>query len=758
MAEIQQQIVQAFCQNHESMSVIGRPGAGKTTTLLRCATEGDWDYPVVLTFSKATCDDIKWRAAKVLMKKELENDGHECPENATKKAKSGNPIEEGVMTFHGCVHRLFANIPDPCRDDIALVKALDTLLECKGKKIDALIVDEAQDLREHMALLLQKIMEVCCTDNCVVMFAGDPNQTVHSYHPRWPATADYMLEPGKYFGKSLSARDWKTYHLSYSFRLPRSTARVINCIRQQERGNNELDITGRPDAIDMPKSMRLAKTDANFKALMPHIHSSRYQTKSVDGGMAILANTVTGKTISRLTAKLKEHRIPFVVCKTGSDVRECIKLRSVCVSSFCMAKGYEFQHTYVYASHESVWGLYSLTDPFPNSFYVAITRHKQLCTIFWLKSESGPGVMGCMDHSNYTLLPSKATFNGLLSLENWEAYVEKVEKTRKRRKGSKRAVKTYSITHSTTRFDIGLFKKSLLDVNAQPIEGGDDEEHAIRPFTNPDCFNLVTLLDLCMTCFMFYSTFDHAMIDASVFRRQVSFHTKMAPKKFSGMMQVLDVFSKKRKSVTGIFDPEDALAFFTDVFKEKKGDAPPYWVCMAIPYLSLLKYKTRHAVIETINSTYSSMTLGVTNMILDIIRTLKGKKALLCSTMSNDTHDISKFFSVASTNPKHADTAEYHIVRERAKINEVASGTTIAFHLKRGKTVLYRIIPFPTLDKEQSLGKPMLFEYCLACSMKSALGEKQINKTRGLAVLECNMYMPPEKAMIKKITECITNS
>ena len=210
----QQEAITAWTNGH-NVRVKAVPGGGKTFIIVKACSVIP-SRCLILAYNRALCD-------------------------ATRKKIVELGLTERVFcfTFHG----LATYCVRPTYDDIALHELLDWLKDNRPPycfdDIDAIIVDETQDLKKSLYELIPHLVKT--RSDTQYMTVGDLRQLLYDYDEEDPALSKYLEEPECHFK---SARKWTNVELTqiqvFSERRAICQCRVRHRLSQRRKRRRRL--------------------------------------------------------------------------------------------------------------------------------------------------------------------------------------------------------------------------------------------------------------------------------------------------------------------------------------------------------------------------------------------------------------------------------------------------------------------------------------------------------------------------------------
>jgi hypothetical protein len=748
--ERQENARKSFCDEKKNTIVLGVPGGGKTTLLTVCVSRGDFAAPFAITYNRATCDELQRRTEGALRSAGKDADAFKA------------------CTFHTALTDLFQAEDGSglaCSDDITMTSLLRRkLVPKRGPFIDALVVDECQDMRAHYAFLLQKIMNECCLPTCAVIMVGDPHQTVHDYHSEWPADSRYLTEAASIFSfPNKDPRKVKCVPLVISHRLPQSSCSILTKVAGEGFDDIAYEIRAMPRSTSIPKTYRLAQVSKSMKEAadliqldVPSFYSPGNET------IAVMSNSVDSPACTQLINSLAKKNLRgkrVSICRSGEELTEALERRDICVLSFCLAKGHEFDHTYVHASHAHLWERYKNSNPLPNSLYVAITRHRMRCTIFWGEDEKGPVVLRSCSMHLYDL-NGPAVSGSILTVEEWDAHVSvttaAVPQAQAGTPAAKRAKRRNRRVHglyACERLDCAMFSTVYSDKCVVPcIEKGVLAKMFLRSEVEPQAYT-AKLCDIILYAMLFVANRTEANIPVSLTHKGIYRIFKPPFKVWKQHKTEYERVVKHAWPKKSDGTDYGTLAMLRDFFvthgDKYSYDIPPRWLVMALPYFGQMHPNTRGLV-------QALLTGGVSRSIRNqataiIANTISGAQAYATTCLPCEKGDAVTSLSVQRLSGNLGS-------------DSTLSCTAFVFSKPDGYKpmkmgFLHTVFPIPAYETTSTIGRDGFNTFCGICT--SQIKPKTESRTRKQTKRCMEMttgitYKPPPKQTINEIVPYIT--
>ena len=494
LTDEQQAVVDAFCKRRENVAVDAMPGTGKTMVALHCLATGPWTRPLYLTYNRSACDAAAARLA--VFRDNTHTQRQPCA------GADGN--ESSVHTFHGAARWLFGRT---CRDDQQLEQLMDELggahTNPSNGAVDALIVDEAQDLRLNYARFVQLVMDTHCAPGCPVLLVGNRPQTVHAYHPAYPASPLFLEHPDTIFtvpgpqnhapltptavvettvpgpqnksggadegsesgargaklrstasANQASATPWRHLKITRSFRLSGPAAEAITLLAAA-CGVKNMHVVSEKHSRCGARPYRFV-----VDGVPEFIRRDSMRQGST---VAVLFNTLDCHAARTLAAACARLHLRTTLCYSGAHLAQARAQEerpgAVAFLTFCMAKGLEWDHVYVCAAHNTLWERHGITELLPNTLFVALTRARDRTTVFWDgKSETPPRFAALFPEHRSWRYPGPSILANAPDAAAWDQFVANGGAKRKRR----RPVHATTPAALCTRLDVGCLPPAAM--------------------------------------------------------------------------------------------------------------------------------------------------------------------------------------------------------------------------------------------------------------------------------------------------------
>lgn len=413
------------------MSVNAMPGTGKTTVALQCFLAPEWSRPLYLTFNRSSCNDAKKRVAIA------KGDGRGDPPACEQEWADNGML---LHTFHSVISTLYGV---HCSNDVDLLRFLATPCEPVVTDIDAVIVDEAQDMRVHFARVVSLVLSSCCKASVPVLLVGNVEQTVHAYHAKYPASPHFLQH-----AHTLLGFDFQYLTLQHTFRMTDKAAHAITAV-SRACGMDRVDMKSGREGHAKPFRLACVTRTRIVAMIQGDVRTGRERGEQV----AVLFNTVQGDAANRISAALHACGVRARICYSGADVEEASRDRGVgaVLLSYCLAKGLEWSSVYVHCSHSTLWERHRVTEKLPNSVFVALTRARVRCTVWWSHDgERGPYFARHLGEAETTCVPSRVIMDTVPTEEEFDTHA-----TACNLRGRVRRARTIRAETLATRIDAG---------------------------------------------------------------------------------------------------------------------------------------------------------------------------------------------------------------------------------------------------------------------------------------------------------------
>lgn len=379
----QEEAVNAFSKG-ENVKVIAVPGAGKSRVLVQTCLNLTRGICIILAYNRELKEETEEKIASL-------------------------GLSERVMcyTYHGLCSKCLRLSPD----DLTLHETIDDVeknpdLIVERLRVDAILIDEAQDFRPSFLRLLKLV--IVPSENVQFMVVGDHRQMLYDYNPEDTASSNFLLEAEEFFK---SKKKWNHIEFDVSHRLSQPMARFVSDVFNDKIESSRLE--GLPVEI-MTVNM--------------------WQTGNIV--LKIIENCEDVNNVCLLVAR-RRNNMPLTTClnflsKHGVDihihgvdgVHPNTRKKKLSVSSWHASKGMEYDIAIVFGVDEFAQ---------KNPYFVALTRGKKRLIILQNKDSLNPPLMTTLQNNAYdshTLILDEQTVTALKMFEKKELQ-EKKEETRK---------------------------------------------------------------------------------------------------------------------------------------------------------------------------------------------------------------------------------------------------------------------------------------------------------------------------------------
>jgi hypothetical protein len=337
LSDEQLKIVEEF-SNNKNLIIDAVAGCGKTTTILSILLNNLTRKKriLVLTYNRALCDETCAKCAK----------------------KGINPGD--IYTFHGFINRKYAG---DCRDDSGLDNCIFENLIKQGETYDAIIIDEAQDLRPIFFDAVKKIIKHFKIKQICLL--GDWRQNIYKFRG-----ADYRFLT---LFDELNSKPYLKLKISKSFRITSEMATTVNAYY-----GTEMILSDKVSGI---KPILLTYYKNNGNLIIREIKRILGNDPQKWKKTALLFSSPGGfmaKIISNLLIKDKknEEKLPNIYHQE-SDLDEIkgdkCRLNKINIISIHGSKGLEFDYVFLFDFNETFY----TDDNWANLVYVGMTRAKK---------------------------------------------------------------------------------------------------------------------------------------------------------------------------------------------------------------------------------------------------------------------------------------------------------------------------------------------------------------------------------------------
>ena len=352
-------------ENGKNVTVQANPGSGKTHLILQIASAFPSKNVLVVSFNTALVNDTNTKLQKF---------AHE---------RSG---WTAAHTYHGLMGTI---VGETVYDDMIFGHFLtSTNFEQIGptwkyRDVELFIIDEAQDLKERLVLLLLIIITSMASnrDALQVVFLFDDKQTLYSFYPISKADARFAILASNIYGPFLSDQTFEHVVLPVSYRLtPQSTdfinalvpSRTIISGHTQEELHNYVtlyvaDIYRDAAAIVVDIVRREAGTRYNYGDILILVNSLRSKHSPARAVVDMLVANNIPVHVLRNTKTIHSENAEQEAPQYG-DVR---KNKVNCLTD-CGAKGLQFRIV-IKINESELLSPEFITSP----RFVSITRHSE---------------------------------------------------------------------------------------------------------------------------------------------------------------------------------------------------------------------------------------------------------------------------------------------------------------------------------------------------------------------------------------------
>lgn len=324
----QKEAVSLFSKEH-NVKVIAVPGAGKSRVLIQACKEFANGLCIILAYNRELKEETDLK---------LEAEG----------------LTDRVMcyTFHGLCSKCIRLTPD----DLSFYKAIEDAekdpksVVSERLKVDAILIDEAQDFRPSFARLMKLVLNV--SSQVQYMVVGDPRQMLYDYNPEDTASFDYLLNAEHHFA---SRKPWKKVHFDVSHRVTPSMARLVSNMFREDVQSSQNE---HPETVQVYTINMWTAGDILWKLLeTADITSTCLLVSRRKNNMPL---TACLNYLSRRGVRLHLHGIDGIDANT--------KRKKLSISSWHASKGTEFDCAIVFGLDAS-----AQTNP----CFVAMTRGRK---------------------------------------------------------------------------------------------------------------------------------------------------------------------------------------------------------------------------------------------------------------------------------------------------------------------------------------------------------------------------------------------
>jgi hypothetical protein len=354
----QKVIEDAFRAGH-NIKIIALAGAGKSTSLLKCAqiAKENNNYVTLFTYNRTLCDELN------IKNKQYGLDSH-CK----------------IYTYHSGAGKAYFGDQSQgtIRNDEDFERITKTM-ELQPSSFDQsniFMIDEAQDLVPHCNNFLTKLINR--RPNRQIIMVGDPFQNIYHF---MGTDVNCFLDCESRF---VTGRCWIQLNLNISFRLTPANATFIN----KHILNSTAIMAGN---LTVPNKKPTYYINAfNWSDLLKE-KITEYGYENV----AILCPSVSS-AIKNETSPLYKilNKCPDIIAHIPSEQKGDQKLCSknkLLISTFCSMKGLEKDCIFLLNFDESYFRFFDKTwtlSSLPNIIYVACTRARKELIIIQNKREA----------------------------------------------------------------------------------------------------------------------------------------------------------------------------------------------------------------------------------------------------------------------------------------------------------------------------------------------------------------------------------
>ncbi len=320
-------------------------GSGKTTTIIHSAIEFTDDTLLVLTYSARLRVETRTRTELL------------------------NLTNIDVHSYHSFINKYYTK----CYNDNHILDVIKTDIIPKAYEYSIIIIDEIQDLRPDLFVIVKKIIKYNKTKKQVrLCILGDKHQCIYDYNG---SSSSFLIYADQLF--NINEFVWNTAQLSTSFRVTKQIADFINInVLKYKRIYSEKP-GAKPHYI-----ICNSFTDVPFKTIQYYL--TMYSPEQI----FILAPSIKSITtpVRILANKLSKLNINIFVPLNDEERIDADIIRGkIAFSSFHQAKGLERPVVFIFGFDNSYFNFYNKTAErmlCPNTLYVAITRASEHLILF----------------------------------------------------------------------------------------------------------------------------------------------------------------------------------------------------------------------------------------------------------------------------------------------------------------------------------------------------------------------------------------
>lgn len=379
----QQDAVSAFSRG-ENVKVIAVPGAGKSRVLVQTCLNLTHGICIILAYNR-----------------ELKEE--------TEEKISSLGLSERVMcyTYHGLCSKCLRLSPD----DLTLHQTIDdaeqdSSLIVEKLRVDAILIDEAQDFRPSFLRLLKLV--IVPSENAQFMVVGDHRQMLYNYNPEDTASSDFLLEAEEFFK---SNNIWNNIEFDISHRLSQPMARFVSDVFDDKIESSQTG--GLPVEIN---TVNMWQTGMLVLQILK-------ACDDVNNVCLLVARRRNNTPLTTCLNFLSKNGINIHI--HGVDgVNPNTRKKKLSVSSWHASKGMEYDVAIVFGVDEFAQ---------KNPYFVALTRGRKRLVIFQNKDSLNPLLMTTLKEKAYdsdTVILDEQTKMVLKTFDT-KAPQEKKEETRK---------------------------------------------------------------------------------------------------------------------------------------------------------------------------------------------------------------------------------------------------------------------------------------------------------------------------------------
>lgn len=391
LSETQAQVLDCI-ENNKHVIVNANPGAGKTHLILQIASAFPQKNLLVVSFNTGLVNDTSAKLSQI------------------QEYRSG---WTAAHTYHGLMGTL---VNEVVYDDMMFGQCLTTMnLEenakhWKYRDLELLVIDEAQDLKQRLVLLILVILSSIATNRTTlqIIFALDEKQTLYSFYPINKADARFATLAKAIYGPFVSGAEFTNVVLPVSYRLTPQSASLINVLmpnssscnivsgHQYEEPHNYvtlfvLDIYRDAAATVLDIVRRESGTRHNYGDILVLVNSLRSKKSPARAIVDMLVASDIPVHVLRSTKVNSEDMLCDVI---SNDVRK----GKVNFLTDCGAKGLQFR-TVIKISNTALLHPESVS----NSQFVALTRHsKRLYILQNVRNTTQSQLDDLLSHPNIT--------------------------------------------------------------------------------------------------------------------------------------------------------------------------------------------------------------------------------------------------------------------------------------------------------------------------------------------------------------------